>query len=275
MTSNRSTLRYDEAKIYDEVKTALRHKNEKVMALVSNVAAWMKGNTNPELFKAAKAVYQTVARPSKGTGELSFWKMKHRMDGGLFANHEYADIMIPMAEPLTREDLVGKTVADFGCGPRGSLAWLAEDAHCIGIDVLLPSYLAEFEADLASHKMSYVACTETFIPLRTDVVDVLYTMNALDHVNNLDAMIGEILRILKPGGHFIGAFNLGEEATVTEPQTFDREKLQNILFNRFETLSLRVAPKTDDDFKYGAFFGAELPKDYVGPEILWYCGRLL
>lgn len=248
---------------------------EKNMTIVSSVATWMKGNTSPQVFRAAKSVYQAIARPSKGEGELSFWQMKHKMDGGRFVNHEYANLMVPMAEPLTRDDLCGKVVADFGCGPRGSLAWLADDAHCIGIDVLLPEYLAEFEEDLASHNMSYITCSETFIPLKTNSIDVLYTMNALDHVNNLDAMIRELLRILKPGGHFIGSFNLGEEATVTEPQTFDREKLQNTLFHHFETLSLRVAPKADDDFKYGGFFAEDHPKDYDGPEVLWYCGKLL
>ena len=242
------------------------------MSIVPKVAAFLKENAPESVFRAAKFAYNKVIRANKTTDELNFWLMQHIRNGGKFENAHYERVMLEMARDIGREGLAGKTVCDFGCGPRGTLAWLADEAHCIGLDVLIPGYLAKFPEDLRQHGMTYVGCSETFIPIASDTIDVMYTLNALDHVNDLPLMCGELMRVIKPGGYLFGSFNLGEEQTITEPQTLDEEKLDRVLFHGFEELSRRTAAKFKDDV-YGGFFGREMPDDYDGPMVLWFAGR--
>ena len=132
-----------------------------------------------------------------------------------------------------------KIVADFGCGPLGSLCWATSARLRIGIDVLAAEY-ARF--DIRAHNMCYVSSTEDAIPLPPDYVDVLYTMNALDHVWRLEKMCDELIRILAPGGVLVGAFNLDEEPTNCEPQRLTEARLKDVLLNRLKTESYRVVP---------------------------------
>ncbi|CAD7026905.1 Ubiquinone biosynthesis O-methyltransferase [Pseudorhizobium halotolerans] len=242
------------------------------MTFVSRAAAFLKNNASPTVFGATKAVYNTLFRPEKYSGELNFWRMQYLREGGVLTNGKYETIMLQMAKPLTIDDLSGKVVCDFGCGPRGTLTWLSSRSHCVGIDVLSDRYYDTFPEVIANNNMTYIKCHEDFIPMQSEVVDVLFTMNALDHVKYLDTTCGEIARILKPGGYLIGSFNLYEEETVTEPQTLDEGILNKLLFVHFDQLNVRLAPKFEVDF-YDGFFDRPVPPNYSGPMILWYVGR--
>ena len=135
-----------------------------------------------------------------------------------------------LAKEESHQFLEGKVVADFGCGPRGSLCW-ATSARCrIGIDVLADSYM---EFDISEQNMVYVASSEKKIPLPTNYLDIMFTMNALDHTSFIGLMCSEIVRVIKPGGTFIGSFNLAERGTFSEPQTLYEDKLESSLLHRF------------------------------------------
>ena len=54
--------------------------------------------------------------------------------------------------------------------------------------------------------MIYLKSTEKIIPLPSDFVDVLFTLNAIDHVNDFPAICSEIIRVIRPGRLFIGSF---------------------------------------------------------------------
>jgi len=233
------------------------------MSIVSRIATRLR--RHPAVFDLAKSVHRTVIRPSKYTGELDYWKMRHEEEGGRFVNDEDEPFMRSL---LGDTEIDGRVVADFGCGPRGSLAWAADRAHCIGIDILIPRYLAAFEDDLARHNTTYVGCTEQTIPLATASVDVLMTINALDHVFDLDAMCAEMIRIVKPGGTLAGLFNLHEPPTVTEPQTLDEPLLERALFHAFEPNSRCLAiPDKDRSAK-----PPTAPEGYEGPVSLMWRG---
>lgn len=241
-------------------------------SIVSNIAAWMKDYTHPSVFRASKTVYHSIFSPSKAKGEMDFWRMQYKREGNALNNKHYENIMLKMAQPLTRAYFNDKVVCDFGCGPRGSLTWLTDSAHCIGVDVLASEYLSEFPEVLRGNNMTYVTCSESHIPIQTGMVDVVITMNALDHVLDLRVMCEEIVRILKPGGYLIASFNLGEEATVTEPQTLDEEKLQSVILDRFTEVSKRIGPKVEGK-GYSYLIGSEpIPDNYIGPEIMWFVG---
>lgn len=211
------------------------------------------------LFKSIKKlvgrVYRKVVQypsPDKTSSELMFWKREYEREGGKFENSWYRKNMLAMAGESTDAFLTGKIVADFGCGPRGSLEWATSAKERIGIDVLADAYMKTF--DFSSQAMRYINSTEDAIPLPSNYVDVLYTVNAIDHVDNFDLMCTELIRILKPGGDFVGSFNLHEPATPCEPQTLDEEIIRKHLLSYFNIKNYRIAPKGPEENRYLHFW---------------------
>ncbi len=204
--------------------------------------------------------------PDKSSAELYYWKKQYEQDGGKFKNSWYQKTMLAMAGEGDETFLHDKIVADFGCGPRGSLEWATSAKERIGIDVLADAYMSAF--DLSMHSMRYVKSSENAIPLPSNSVDILYTVNAVDHVDNFECMCKELLRIVKPGGDFIGSFNLHEPTTPCEPQTLNEELINNHLLRHLHIKSYRVAPKGPNGQRYVHFWDN---KQIQGKEeaILW------
>jgi len=149
------------------------------------------------------------------------------------------------------------------------LVW-ANSAHIrIGIDVLADRYADEFTDNIISHGMIYLKCTENVIPLLSDFVDIMFTLNAIDHVDNFSAMCNEILRVLKPGGHFIGSFNLEEPASSCEPQQLNEKIIKENLLNKMEIQSYRISSKVPKGNLYAPFFDGDLSYKQGQEGCLW------
>jgi SAM-dependent methyltransferase len=191
----------------------------------------------------------------KHGAELAFWRDRLVTGGGLLTDEDhiagYERIMLAMAGESSPDFIAGKTVADFGCGPRGSLVWARTANLRIGIDVLADRYADEFPQTIRSHGMIYLKSTEKVIPLPSDFVDVLFTLNAIDHVNDFPTMCGEIVRVIRPGGLFIGSVNLNEPVSVTEPQQLSEADVQVHLLDGLDILSYRI---TRQGREYEPFF---------------------
>ena len=129
-----------------------------------------------------KFVPSSIKRPfqNKYRSELGFWQARFAEDNGTFENSHYEKILLAMAEQPNSNFLSGKIVADFGCGPRGSLAWAKPAAMRIGIDVLSDMYVDEFPGLVDLHGMTYLKSTEKVIPLPSNFVDCMFTLNAID-----------------------------------------------------------------------------------------------
>lgn len=63
----------------------------------------------------------------KSSSELSYWQQSYKDSNGNFKNSHYKKNMLAMAEENSESFIENKIIADFGCGPCGSLAW-AESA---------------------------------------------------------------------------------------------------------------------------------------------------
>lgn len=187
-----------------------------------------------------------VWKVKKHDGEMGYWKDQYRAEGNKFENAHYKKLMLDIAQESDDKFLDGKVVADFGCGPRGSLAWTDMPRIKLGIDVLARDYLENFGEELIKHNMIYVTSSESRIPIPDAFVDYLITINSLDHVDNLEQMSGEFLRILKPGGILLASFNLNEPQTECEPQTLTEEIVKNKILQYFEIESIRMAYKSED-----------------------------
>ncbi|HOW51619.1 MAG TPA: methyltransferase domain-containing protein [bacterium] len=210
---------------------------------------------------------------TKDAAELSFWRSRLEIDKGKFRNAHYKELMLAIAGESTDDFLKGKIVADFGCGPRGSLVWAEQASLRIGIDVLADRYADEFTDNIISHGMIYLKSTEKVIPLPSDSVDVMFTLNAIDHVDNFAAMCHEIVRVLKPGGEFIGSFNLEEPATSCEPQQLNEEIIKNNLLNMLDIVSYRVAVKGPPENIYLPFLTGNLSYTLGQEGFLWVRAR--
>jgi SAM-dependent methyltransferase len=220
-----------------------------------------------DLLRVLPEPFKKIIRPmgkgwvSKYDAELSYWKSRHRIDGGVFKNSHYKRIMLSIAEEQDDGFLEGKVVADFGCGPRGSLVWATSASLRIGIDVLADQYADAFAEDILSHGMIYLKSTEKTIPLPPNFIDVMFTVNAMDHVDSFSTICREVIRVIKTGGIFVGSFNLEEPATATEPQKLNVKRIEEDLLYAFDPQSYRVTrrgskgdpyqPFYDDDLSYG------------------------
>lgn len=180
-------------------------------------------------------------REDKYEGELEYWQTVYRNEGNKFANEHYEELMLAIAQEKDDNFLENTIIVDFGCGPRGSLQWMKKPAVKIGVDVLTERYMEEFGETLIQHGMIYVTSTEQYIPLPNEIADCVCTINSLDHVNNLEQMSKEILRILKPQGILLASFNLNQPSTECEPQTLTEEKLKQYLLKYFEIDTYRLA----------------------------------
>ncbi|HEX9665146.1 MAG TPA: methyltransferase domain-containing protein [Thermodesulfobacteriota bacterium] len=223
-------------------------------------------SVRPFIGRIAKIYVPTKA---KHMAELHYWQTRWEQGGGVFENSFYERLMLGMAGEADASFLQDKIVADFGCGPRGSLCWAKNARLRIGIDVLSEKYTS---FNIASHDMCYVCSTEKQIPLPSDYVDVLFTLNALDHVSDFEKMCCEIFRIIAKGGELIASFNLGEPPTFTEPQLLSEERIKQSLLNRFQLTSYRLAPRGPErDFYHYFFEKSNMP--CTKPQLLWVRGK--
>jgi SAM-dependent methyltransferase len=205
-----------------------------------------------------------LRRQLKYYAELRYWKRCLKRENGQFANNWYKDAMLLAAGETSTDFTSGQVIADFGCGPRGSLCWADKADDRIGIDVLADRYR---HLHKTSQNMRYVRCSETAIPLPNDSVDILFTMNALDHASNLPAICEELRRILKPGGKLFSFINLGNEPTVAEPSPLNEALVQKVLLPGLRVLYSTRARRGNTGRAYDGFRDPEL-EDPSGPEIL-------
>lgn len=102
-------------------------------------------------------------------------------------------------------DVAGRTVLDIGCG--GGL--FAEEfarlgAHVIGVDPSPTSLeTAHAHAAAAGLAIDYRAGAGESLPVADSTVDIACCVDVLEHVDDLDAVLRETARVLKPGGVYL------------------------------------------------------------------------
>jgi SAM-dependent methyltransferase len=207
--------------------------------------------------------------PGKHDAEMRFWRDwlgEHGMGARTAYYREFMMNMGGVTDQSLFDDLI---CVDIGCGPMGSMTWLTNAKAAIGLDPLAQSYM---EFGITEHEMIYLRAHAETMPFPGRYVDVVFSMNSLDHVDDLYAACREIRRVLKPGGYFLASLNLHEPATPTEPWTLTEALLAEHLFSGWKREFYEVRPKIEDGGDPYRFFFQECPPELEssgGPRALW------
>jgi SAM-dependent methyltransferase len=167
---------------------------------------------------------------TKAWYEFTYWRLAKWREGVL-ANGWYEKVFTDSVG-VTRDHYRGKRVVDIGCGPRGSLEWAAHVAHRVGLDPLADRYRG---LGIEKHQMSYVAARCEQTPFRDRSFDMAVAVNSLDHVDDLEASLAEIRRIVDVGGELMLITHVHDRPTVAEPTAVPWD-LVALLEDSFEVL---------------------------------------
>jgi ubiquinone/menaquinone biosynthesis C-methylase UbiE len=213
---------------------------------------------------------------NKYLGEMEFWMNRYEKEKTL-GNGHYKDLMLPISGK-SYSYFSGKSVADFGCGPRGSLEWCDCASKRVGIDVLVDEYKA---LGIEEHKMKYVKCSERGIPIDDAQYDVCFSVNSLDHADNPTLMFEEMLRITKDRGLLCLSLNLDEPPSITEPNMITQDFVREVILSRLNIQHYIVSPRPPKGQSvYGYLQNwaktGELPPPYNGTwGVAWVSGSKL
>jgi SAM-dependent methyltransferase len=239
---------------------------------------WVRNCLPPRLRRVLRSTvnWGLMLLPTRWTRkeahELEFWQSWVASRADLCPETDYyRKFMLAMGNLPDASVFEGKICLDIGCGPMGSLTWLTNAKAAIGLDPLAEKY-RQFGID--RHEMLYLACGVERIPLPSQYVDVVFSMNSLDHVDNLQAACHEIRRVLKPGGWFIGSLNLYEAPTFTEPWTLTESWLEQNLFAAWQREYYEIRPRLPSQEPFGPYryFFEPCPTELLnaaGPKALW------
>lgn len=108
----------------------------------------------------------------------------------------------------------------------------------IGLDPLVNEYY-KLDGGTLSHKMKYVCGYSEDMPFPDETFDFVFSINSLDHVDDLDETISEIKRVLKIGGICSIIVDANHKPTVNEPITVDLD-LKDRLGDVFEVVDERA-----------------------------------
>ncbi len=100
---------------------------------------------------------------------------------------------------------VGKAVLDLGCAGGFMAEAIAErGAHVTGIDPAAQAIeAARAHAALSGHDIKYDVGVGESLPYADGAFDYVVCVDVLEHVQDLDQVLREVERVLRPGGLFL------------------------------------------------------------------------
>jgi ubiquinone/menaquinone biosynthesis C-methylase UbiE len=136
----------------------------------------------------------SIKQPDKGWDEHAQWWIDGFTNG---VDPEYEEQIIPLA----LNELLGyKKILDVGCGDgQISRALVAQGSHVLGID---PTELHIKIAQERGGGATYMLGSATSLPVENASQDAVVACLVFEHIDELEAAIAEVERVLVPGGQF-------------------------------------------------------------------------
>src|SRR5688500_1187585 len=128
-----------------------------------------------------------------------------------------------VAEMVAGIDLAGKRVLDVGSGLGGVDILLAGKhgvAEVIGIDVeqqLVEAARALISAKGLTERVTFQLVEPGPLPFPDGSFDLVFSKDAMVHIEDKATLYAEVLRVLRPGGWFTGADWLWAEGAAKSP----------------------------------------------------------
>jgi len=131
--------------------------------------------------------------------------------GGYRESHGSADLLLEYRLALIRRLLPAVrrgVLLEIGCGPGVHLFPLADAfSRAIGAD-LSPNMIAAAAAVRRTHPCAaqielHAEAAERLVSVGDEAVDVVLCTGAFEHMTDKRAVLGEVRRVLKPGGYFV------------------------------------------------------------------------
>lgn len=96
---------------------------------------------------------------------------------------------------------------DVGCGPNPIVAFVPHGRR-VGVDPLMPFYLENFvfPEDFEAHE----GTIEQLEPIEDGTADIIFSMNNIDHINDLSVATKTLRRKLKADGYLVVSVNIVE-----------------------------------------------------------------
>jgi ubiquinone/menaquinone biosynthesis C-methylase UbiE len=146
-----------------------------------------------------KSFWQNIVKKAQtGQDVLSWydWRARNFME------------MVKKAFPNTPPSFSSAKVLEIGSGPIGIVSHL-DAAECVAIDPLCKFYSSQPELlKYRNDRARYLNGKGEDLPFEADAFDLLIIENVIDHVQNIEAVMNEISRVLKSDGILYLTVNL-------------------------------------------------------------------
>ena len=130
--------------------------------------------------------------------ELQYWKTSGIKNGIDLHKEERTKCWKVLKELYEVKKI--SVALDVGCGAMGGMSLAVPAKKWLLLDPLIDEFRKLYKNDNNGKK--YINAFNEDIPLDENSVDVVFSTNALDHVNDPDKCLSEIYRVLKPEGYF-------------------------------------------------------------------------
>lgn len=232
---------------------------------------WRRNLATRFVMRLLTAAPASLWRPLEQWRSAQFWRDRKRAEGALGNDHfEYAFTSL---FGLDGPDFDDKTVLDVGSGPRGSLEWADNALERVGLDIAARSFRS-FGA--RGHQMRYLDAPAEDIPVGDGRFDIVSAFNVLDRVDDPDAAIAEIERVVAPGG-LVLLISVVNHAAPSGRPLGARHHFWSDLADRFSRCQVersRLARLREDGDVYRSAFEPDLLPDGSREANAVLCARL-
>lgn len=136
----------------------------------------------------------------------------------------------------------GRVVVEIGPGPLGLAQNFIGAREIVGIEPLAEIY-RNIGYPIDRQRLFYADCHAESLSLPDHSVDAAISVNAIDHVDDFEAAIAELERVVKPNGEIRIETHYHAETT-TEPCVLNDDRVR-AAFKRFDVQPISRRPSRD------------------------------